>query len=90
MSTETHLRLWDTAYLMRRGPQLAGRLRCSLAECNRAVRKGLLSTWREIGTAIPRYLRRSYHPSQGRLAAAARRVSDGVTRGTGRGAAAVG
>ncbi|MGW6025883.1 metal-dependent hydrolase [Streptomyces sp. NPDC055099] len=59
-----YLWLWGTAYLMRRDPQLAGRVRYSLAEHNKAVRKGLLPTWREIGTAIPRYLRRSYHPSQ--------------------------
>ncbi|MFD4241338.1 metal-dependent hydrolase [Streptomyces sp. NPDC058525] len=31
---------------------------------NRGVAKGLLPTWRELGTAIPRYFRRSYHPSQ--------------------------
>ncbi|MFE6159002.1 metal-dependent hydrolase [Streptomyces sp. NPDC056486] len=59
-----YLWIWGTAYLMRRDPQLAGRLRYSLAEHNKAVRKGLLPTWRELGTAIPRYLRRSYHPSQ--------------------------
>ncbi|OKK18211.1 hypothetical protein AMK16_17840 [Streptomyces sp. CB00455] len=28
------------------------------------VAMGLLSAWSESGTAIPRYLRRSYHPSQ--------------------------
>ncbi|MFJ2771601.1 metal-dependent hydrolase [Streptomyces sp. NPDC087300] len=59
-----YLWVWGTAYLIRHDPQLAGRLRYSLAEHNRAVRKGLLPTWRELGTAIPRYLRRSYHPSQ--------------------------
>ncbi|MGH4034725.1 metal-dependent hydrolase [Actinomycetota bacterium Odt1-20B] len=59
-----YLWLWGTAYLMRHDPQLAGRLRYSLPAHNRAVRKGLLPTWRELGTAIPRYLRRSYHPSQ--------------------------
>lgn len=31
---------------------------------NRAVAKGLLPPWRELGMAIPRYFRRSYHPSQ--------------------------
>lgn len=55
---------WGAAYLIRRDPRLAGRLRYSLAEHNRAVRKGLLPTWRELGAAVPRYLRRSYHPSQ--------------------------
>ncbi|WP_409239663.1 metal-dependent hydrolase [Streptomyces sp. PA5.6] len=59
-----YLWVWGTAYLIRHDPQLAGRLRYSLAEHNRAVRKGLLPAWRELGAAIPRYLRRSYHPSQ--------------------------
>lgn len=59
-----YLWVWGTAYLMRRDPQLAGRLRYSLAEHNKAVGKGLLPGWRELGAAIPRYLRRSYHPSQ--------------------------
>ncbi|MGV9882523.1 metal-dependent hydrolase [Streptomyces sp. NPDC003006] len=59
-----YLWIWGTAYLIRHDPQLAGRFRYSLAEHNRAVAKGLLPIWREIGTAIPRYLRRSYHPSQ--------------------------
>ncbi|MEU6677163.1 metal-dependent hydrolase [Streptomyces sp. NPDC046925] len=59
-----YLWVWGTAYLMRRDPELAGRLRYSLAEHNKAVAKGLLPTWRELGAAIPRYLRRSYHPSQ--------------------------
>ncbi|MCX5196320.1 metal-dependent hydrolase [Streptomyces sp. NBC_00249] len=56
--------VWGAAYLIRNDPQLAGRLRYSLREHNRAVAKGLLPTWRELGTAIPRYFRRSYHPSQ--------------------------
>ncbi|MFE6127103.1 metal-dependent hydrolase [Streptomyces sp. NPDC056437] len=55
---------WGTAYLIRHDPELAGRLRYSLREHNRAVAKGLLPTWRELGAAIPRYFRRSYHPSQ--------------------------
>ncbi|MGW6400145.1 metal-dependent hydrolase [Streptomyces sp. NPDC055134] len=59
-----YLWAWGAAYLIRHDPQLAGRLRYSLAEHNRAVRKGLLPSWRELGAAIPRYLRRSYHPSQ--------------------------
>ncbi|MEV0480611.1 metal-dependent hydrolase [Streptomyces sp. NPDC050508] len=45
-------------------PQLAGRVRYSLAEHNKAVRKGLLPTWQSLGAAVPRYLRRSYHPSR--------------------------
>ncbi|MFF4696716.1 metal-dependent hydrolase [Streptomyces chattanoogensis] len=55
---------WGAAYLLRHDPQLATRSRYSLREHNHAVRKGLLPTWRELGAAIPRYLRRSYHPSQ--------------------------
>ena len=59
-----YLWAWGTAYLIRHDPQLAGRFRYSLAEHNRAVRKGLLPTWRSLGAAVPRYLRRSYHPSR--------------------------
>ncbi|TVL92325.1 metal-dependent hydrolase [Streptomyces sp. SAJ15] len=57
--------LWavGASYLIRHDPRLARRLRYSLREHNRAVRKGLLPSWRELGGAIPRYLRRSYHPS---------------------------
>ncbi|MEU7430712.1 metal-dependent hydrolase [Streptomyces sioyaensis] len=55
---------WGAAYLLRHDPQLAARSRYSLRAHNQAVRKGLLPTWRELGAAIPRYLRRSYHPSQ--------------------------
>ncbi|MEV0219402.1 metal-dependent hydrolase [Streptomyces sp. NPDC050704] len=55
---------WGAAYLIRHDPRLAGRLRYSLGAHNRAVRKGLLPTWQELGSAVPRYLRRSYHPSQ--------------------------
>ncbi|MFF3612368.1 metal-dependent hydrolase [Streptomyces sp. NPDC002580] len=56
--------VWGAAYLIRHDPQLAGRLRYSLAGHDKAVRKGLLPTWKELGAAIPRYLRRSYHPSK--------------------------
>ncbi|WP_185836673.1 metal-dependent hydrolase [Streptomyces sp. WAC 06783] len=59
-----YLWVWGAAYLIRHDPQLAGRLRYSLREHNRAVRKQLLPTWRELGAAVPRYLKRSYHPSQ--------------------------
>ncbi|MFF4603939.1 metal-dependent hydrolase [Streptomyces sp. NPDC001339] len=60
------LYLWSrgATYLLRHDPQLATRSRYSLRQHHRAIRKGLLPTWRELGTAIPRYLRRSYHPSQ--------------------------
>ncbi|GAA1893440.1 metal-dependent hydrolase [Streptantibioticus ferralitis] len=58
--------LWGVgaAYLIRHDPQLRGTLPYTLREHNKAVRKGLLPSWRELGAAIPRYLRRSYHPSQ--------------------------
>ncbi|MFG2384633.1 metal-dependent hydrolase [Streptomyces avermitilis] len=59
-----YLWAWGAAHLLRHDPQLAGRQRYSLAAHNRAVRRGLLPGWKELGTAIPRYLRRSYHPSQ--------------------------
>ncbi|MET7882585.1 metal-dependent hydrolase [Streptomyces avermitilis] len=59
-----YLWAWGAAHLLRHDPQLAGRLHYSLAAHNRAVRRGLLPGWKELGTAIPRYLRRSYHPSQ--------------------------
>lgn len=55
---------WGAGYLIRHDPWLAGRLRYSLREHNRAVAKGLLPSWRELGSAVPRYARRSYHPSQ--------------------------
>ncbi|MCX4526789.1 MULTISPECIES: metal-dependent hydrolase [unclassified Streptomyces] len=56
--------VWGTSYLLRHDPQLAAPQRYSLRAHNRAVAKGLLPPWRELGTAIPRYFRRSYHPSQ--------------------------
>ncbi|WP_327305796.1 metal-dependent hydrolase [Streptomyces sp. NBC_01298] len=58
--------LWiaGASYLLRNDPELRGRTRYALREHNRSVAKGLLPTWRELAAAIPRYLRRSYHPSQ--------------------------
>ncbi len=58
--------LWihGAAFLIRGDPRLRGGRRYSLLAHNRAVRKGLLPTWRELAAAVPRYLRRSYHPSQ--------------------------
>ncbi|NDZ79865.1 metal-dependent hydrolase [Streptomyces sp. SID10853] len=51
--------------LLRHGrPGVAGRPVYSLRNHNRAVARGLLPTWGELGAAIPRYFRRSYHPSQ--------------------------
>lgn len=46
------------------GPQSTRRLRHSPKEHNKAMAKGLLSTWRELGSAIPRCFKRSCHPSQ--------------------------
>ncbi|MFI1969878.1 metal-dependent hydrolase [Streptomyces cinnamoneus] len=59
-----YLWTWGTDYLLRRDPRLASRGRYSLREYNRAVAKGLLPSLRELGSAVPRYLRRTYHPSQ--------------------------
>ncbi|MER5211372.1 metal-dependent hydrolase [Streptomyces sp. NPDC002838] len=56
--------LWGTAYLMRHDPELADRSRYSLTAHHQAVRQGLLPSWRELGATIPRYPRRSYHPSR--------------------------
>ncbi|WP_371793558.1 metal-dependent hydrolase [Streptomyces sp. NBC_01471] len=63
--------VWGASYLMRHdpallrhGPGTEGRPRYSLREHNRAVTKRLLPSWGELGSAIPRYFRRSYHPSQ--------------------------
>ncbi|MFC5719817.1 metal-dependent hydrolase [Streptomyces gamaensis] len=59
-----HLWGWGTRYLIRNDPRLVGRLRYTIPHHNKAVAKGLLPSWRELGAAVPRYLRRSYHPSQ--------------------------
>ncbi|UNO40891.1 metal-dependent hydrolase [Streptomyces sp. MST-110588] len=59
-----YLWAWGAAYLLRHDPLLTGPTRYSLRAHNKAVRKGLLPTWRELGGAIPRYFKRSYHPSQ--------------------------
>ncbi|MEU7132913.1 metal-dependent hydrolase [Streptomyces sp. NPDC046261] len=59
-----YLWVWGAAYLIRHDPLLAGRMRYSMREHSRAVAKGLLPSWRELGSAVPRYFRRSYHPSQ--------------------------
>jgi predicted metal-dependent hydrolase len=59
-----YLRVWGAAYLMRHGPQTAGRPRHSLKEHDKTARKGLLPAWQELGAAVPRHLRRPYHPSR--------------------------
>ncbi|WP_030559766.1 metal-dependent hydrolase [Streptomyces aureocirculatus] len=64
LETADYLWIWGSTYLIRHDPRLAGQLRLSLGQYNRAVGRGLLPAWRELGAAVPRYLRRSYHPSQ--------------------------
>ncbi|MEV0638057.1 metal-dependent hydrolase [Streptomyces sp. NPDC050619] len=59
-----YLWIWGTAYLIRQGPRPAVLPRHSLADHNRMVRTGLLPPRRELGAAIPRYFRRTHHPSQ--------------------------
>lgn len=50
--------------LLRDDPERDGRERYSLGAHDHAVAKGPPPPCRELGTAIPRYFRRSYHPSQ--------------------------
>ncbi|GAA3723198.1 metal-dependent hydrolase [Streptomyces tremellae] len=66
-----------TAHLLDGDPELPqGRSAYSLSGHNRAIRKGLLPSWRLLGAAVPRYFRHSYHPSQeGSTAAALRYLS---------------
>ncbi|MFD0416552.1 metal-dependent hydrolase [Streptomyces sp. NPDC127108] len=74
-----YLWIWGSAYLIRHDPRLARatgtagpagaagaarRPRLTPRAYNRAVDKGLLPSMRKLGAAVPRYLRRSYHPSQ--------------------------
>jgi predicted metal-dependent hydrolase len=75
MAIAAPVMLWmwirGAAYLIRHDPR-AGARRYSPRAHGRAVAKGLLPTWRQLGAAVPRYWRRSYHPSQeGSLRAAA-------------------
>ncbi|WP_373286997.1 metal-dependent hydrolase [Wenjunlia tyrosinilytica] len=57
--------LWITGarYLMRHDPELRGG-GYRLKEHRTAARKGLIPSWAELHLSMPRYLRRSYHPSQ--------------------------
>jgi predicted metal-dependent hydrolase len=52
---------WGAAFLMDADPQRPGR-KYLLPDHNRAVRKGLLPSWRLIIASIPRYLRPRFHP----------------------------
>jgi uncharacterized protein len=54
---------WGAAYLMDIDPCRPGG-KYLVSEHNRAVRKGLLPSWRRLGAAIPRYLRPGFHPDQ--------------------------
>ncbi|HEY3480709.1 MAG TPA: metal-dependent hydrolase [Streptomyces sp.] len=61
--TLAYLWIVGARYLMRHDPRLAEgvyRLRDHRAAANR----GLLPSWASLNAAMPRYLRRSYHPSQ--------------------------
>jgi len=57
--------LWVTGarYLLRRDPQL-DRGRYRFKDHRTAARRGLLPSWPSLHASVPRYLRRSYHPSQ--------------------------
>jgi predicted metal-dependent hydrolase len=48
---------------MRHDPELRGG-GYRLKEHRTAARKGLIPSWAELHLSMPRYLRRSYHPSQ--------------------------
>ncbi len=58
--------LWlrGASQLLREGSCPPGARRYGPREHHRAVARGLLPAWRSLGSAVPRYLRRSYHPSQ--------------------------
>jgi predicted metal-dependent hydrolase len=59
------LYLWiaGARYLIRNDPRLSG-ARYRLKDHRAAARRGLLPSWASLNAAMPRYLRRSYHPSQ--------------------------
>jgi uncharacterized protein len=58
-----HLWTAGARYLLRHDPSLAG-ARYRFRDHRAAARRGLLPTWASLNAAMPRYLRRSYHPSQ--------------------------
>jgi predicted metal-dependent hydrolase len=57
--------LWivGARFLLRHDPQLDGG-RYRFTDHRAAARRGLLPSWASLNAAMPRYLRRSYHPSQ--------------------------
>jgi predicted metal-dependent hydrolase len=57
--------LWVSGarFMIRHDPQLAG-ARYRFKDHRAAARRGLLPSWASLNAAMPRYLRRSYHPSQ--------------------------
>ncbi|MQY28129.1 metal-dependent hydrolase [Nocardia aurantia] len=54
---------WGAAYLMDADPQRPGG-KYLVSDHNRAVRKGLLPSWRRLGAAVPRYLHPGFHPDR--------------------------
>ena len=61
--TLVYLWIVGARFLLRHDPQLA-RGRYRLKDHRAAARRGLLPSWASLNAAMPRYLRRSYHPSQ--------------------------
>jgi predicted metal-dependent hydrolase len=57
--------LWVSGarFMMRHDPRLTG-ARYRFKDHRAAARRGLLPSWASLNAAMPRYLRRSYHPSQ--------------------------
>lgn len=61
--TLVHLWIAGARFLIRHDPRLVdGRYR--FRDHRSAARRGLLPSWTTLTAAVPRYLRRSYHPSQ--------------------------
>ncbi len=57
------LMVLGTGYLLRHDPGLTGG-RYRFKDHRAAARRGLVPSWASLHAAMPRYLRRSYHPSQ--------------------------
>ncbi|MEV6005712.1 metal-dependent hydrolase [Streptomyces sp. NPDC051976] len=61
--TLTYLWIVGARYLMRHDPRLAKGV-YRLRDHRAAAGRGLVPSWASLNAAMPRYLRRSYHPSQ--------------------------
>lgn len=61
--TLAYLWISGARYLLRHDPRLAGG-RYRFRDHSDAARRGLLPSWASLSAAVPRYLRRSYHPCQ--------------------------